>query len=95
MWVSWEPPAREILRIAVYNHNAGIYGQNKHAYANLRQILGLEQVALVFGGLTQPPKLRAAAGLPCQSGDFGRIEVDISRFWGHFGHRFGYRFQRA
>ena len=66
-------------------HNAGIYGQNKHAYANLRQILGLGQVSRVFWGLTQPPKLRAAAGLPCQSGDFGRIEADLGLkidFWG-------------
>ena len=47
-------PAREKLRIAVYNHNAGIYGQNKHAYALLRQILGLERVARGLRGLTQP-----------------------------------------
>ena len=36
------------------HHNAGIYGQNKHAHANLRQILGLEQVAWVLWGLTWP-----------------------------------------
>ena len=61
----------------MYNHYAGIYGQNKHAHANLRRILGLGQVARVFWGLTQPPKLRAAAGLPCQS---GRIEADLGSF---------------
>ena len=32
-------------RIASYRHNAAIYGQNKHAHANLRQILGVERVA--------------------------------------------------
>ena len=64
---------RNITVIAVYNHNAGIYGQNKHACVNLRRILGLGQVARVFWGLTQPPKLRAAAGLPCS--DFGLKNV--------------------
>ena len=39
-----------------YHHNAAVYGQNKHAHANLslRRILGLEMVARVFWGLTQP-----------------------------------------
>ena len=56
---------RNITAIAVYNHNADTYGQNIHACVNLRRILGLGQVARVFWGLTQPPKLRATAGLPC------------------------------
>ena len=37
-----------------YHHNAAIYGQNKHAHANLRRILGLEMAARIFWGLTQP-----------------------------------------
>ena len=47
---------RNITVIAVYNHNAGIYGQNKHAHANLRRIWGLGKVARVFWGLTWPPQ---------------------------------------
>ena len=43
-----------ILRIASYRHNAAIYGQNKHAHANLRRIMGLERVARAWGGLIQP-----------------------------------------
>ena len=37
-----------------YHHIAAVYGQNKHAHANLRRILGVELVARVFWGLTQP-----------------------------------------
>ena len=40
------------LMIAPYRHDTAIYGQNKHAYANLRQIMGLERVGLE--GRTQP-----------------------------------------
>ena len=36
------------------HHNAAAYGRNKHAHANLRRIMGLEMVARVFWGLTQP-----------------------------------------
>ena len=39
--------------ITAYHYNAAIYGQNKHAYANLRQTLGLEQVVQGLRGLTQ------------------------------------------
>ena len=62
----------------MYNHNADTYGQNIHACVNLRRILGLGQVARIFWGLTQPPKLRAAAGLPCQGGDLRTRSVG---FW--------------
>ena len=41
-----------------YHHNAGVYDQNKHAYANLRHILGLGQHVRLLWGLTQPPKQR-------------------------------------
>ena len=37
-----------------YHHNAAAHGQNKHARANLRRILGLEMVARVLWGLIQP-----------------------------------------
>ena len=39
---------------SIIHHIAAVYGQNKHAHANLRRILGLEMVARVFWGLTQP-----------------------------------------
>ena len=38
-----------------YHHNTGAYDQNKHAYLNLRHLMGLGQHALLFWGLTQPP----------------------------------------
>ena len=42
------------LEFRVYHRNAAIYAQNKHAHAILRRISGLEKVALVLWGLTQP-----------------------------------------
>ena len=46
-------PMQNIKDRLISPHNAAIYGQNKHAHAILRRILGLEQVAPVLGGLTQ------------------------------------------
>ena len=42
------------LTISYYHHNAAVYGQNKHAHANLRRIVGLELAARVVWGLIQP-----------------------------------------
>jgi hypothetical protein len=42
------------LTISYYRYNAAVYGQNKHAHANLRRILGLELAARVMWGLIQP-----------------------------------------
>ena len=40
------------FNITAYHHNPGPCAQNKHAYANLRRMLGLEQ-AWVFWGLDE------------------------------------------
>ena len=42
------------LEFRVYHRNAANYAQNKHAHAILRRISGLEKVARVLWGLTQP-----------------------------------------
>ena len=39
------------LAISYYHHNAAVYGQNKHAHANLRRFLGLELASRVVWGL--------------------------------------------
>ena len=46
-----------------YHHIAAAYGQNKHARANLRRIVGLEMVGRVLWGSYSPVQLRAAAKL--------------------------------
>ena len=52
-----------VSTISIITIIAAAYGQNKHAHADLRKMLGLEMVRVLWG-LIHPVKLRAAAKLP-------------------------------